>query len=138
MADRRRGGSPRHYPRTARLNELLRQIVADELERLDDVRLGLVTVTGVDCEPDLHRAAVYVDTVPLDGDPADEGADAATVAVLEELRPRLQGAVARQARLKRTPELAFAPDPAVRQAARIEAVLRDIDPPGRTDGDEGA
>ena len=33
------------YPRTARLNELLREIVAEELERIDDERLELVAIT---------------------------------------------------------------------------------------------
>ena len=42
----------RRYPRTARVNELVREVVAEELERIDDERLELVTVTGVDVEPD--------------------------------------------------------------------------------------
>src|SRR5687768_13285529 len=32
------GRNARRYPRTARLKELLRQIVADEIERIDDER----------------------------------------------------------------------------------------------------
>ena len=43
--------SQRQYPRTARINELLREILADELERIDDERLDLVTVTGVTSTP---------------------------------------------------------------------------------------
>ena len=39
------------YPRTARLNELVREIVAEELERLDDDRLELVAVTSVHVDP---------------------------------------------------------------------------------------
>ena len=31
---RRRASGPHDYPRTARLNELVRQIVAEELERI--------------------------------------------------------------------------------------------------------
>ena len=42
-----RGKSPKRYPRTARVNEVLREVVADELERIDDERLGITTVTGV-------------------------------------------------------------------------------------------
>ena len=40
--------SPRRYPRMARVNEVVREALADELERLNDPRLGLVTITGVD------------------------------------------------------------------------------------------
>jgi ribosome-binding factor A len=46
----RRPTSARPVPRTARLNELLRQIVAEELERIDDERLELVTITNVDVD----------------------------------------------------------------------------------------
>src|SRR5262245_17864400 len=40
--------SPRRYPRTARLNESLLEVLADVLGRLSDPRLELVTITGVD------------------------------------------------------------------------------------------
>ncbi len=113
----------RQYPRVARVNELLREILGDTLERIDDDRLQLLTLTGVECEPDLRRAKVYYDS--LDGPEGDE----IVLAALAELRPRLQAAVNREARLKRTPELRFEPDPAVRTALRLEAVLRDIEPP---------
>ena len=56
MSRRSNHGSARQYPRTARLNELLREIIADELERMDDDRLHLVTITSVDIEGDLTVA----------------------------------------------------------------------------------
>ena len=37
----------------------MRETIGDELERLSDPRLGLVTVTGVDVTPDLRQATVY-------------------------------------------------------------------------------
>ena len=117
----RRHQPARKYPRMARVNELIREIVGDALERLDDDRLELVTITAVDCEPDLRHAKVYVDSL---GGPED---DEALLEALGEVRPRLQSAIAAQARLKRTPELAFLPDPVVRSADRIEEVLRGLD-----------
>jgi ribosome-binding factor A len=108
----------------ARVNELLREILGDALERLDDDRIELVTVTAVECDPDLRRAKVYLDS--LGGPEGDE----ALLEALAELRPRLQSAIAGQARLKRTPELSFEPDPVVRNADRIEQVLRGLDEPG--------
>lgn len=120
----RRPRSPRqttrHYPRTARLNELLREIVADELERIDDERLELVTVIDVTVEPDLRHAAVTY--ASLHG---EEG-DAVVLEALGEVRIRLQAAIGRQARTKRVPELAFRPDEVGRKAARLDAILRDI------------
>ena len=94
----------RQYPRTARLNELVREIVADELERIDDERLELFTVTAVLVEPDMRRAKVFFDT--LDGEEGDD----VTLEALAEHRIRLQGAIGRQARTKRVPELTFLPD----------------------------
>jgi ribosome-binding factor A len=113
----------RDYPRMARVNTLLREIIGEELERIDDDRFDLITVTAVACEADLRRAVVSYDN--LRGEEADE----ALLQALAEHRPRLQSAVARQARLKRTPELTFEPDLVLRNAQRIEDVLRGLDPP---------
>ena len=126
MKRRANQGGSRQYPRTARLNELLREILADELERLDDDRLQLLTITSVDIEGDLGRAEVFYDSL------AGEDGDAEVLAALGEIRWKLQRAIGRQARMKRTPELSFAPDPAVRAGARIDEVLADIPEPVAT------
>ncbi|MGI8754834.1 MAG: 30S ribosome-binding factor RbfA [Acidimicrobiales bacterium] len=110
----------RDYPRTARLNTLVREILAEELERIDDERLELVTLTAVVVDGDLKRALVYYDHSMGDD------ADAAILAAFATLRPRLQGAVGRQAKIKRTPELRFELDGVLRNAERIEEVLRGI------------
>ncbi len=105
------------YPRVARLNEVLREVIADEIERVatSDERLELVTVTAVLCDPDLQHATVLFASLP-------EGARAA----LSRARPRLQSAVAHQVKLKRTPQLAFAADPVVAQGERVEQALRSL------------
>jgi len=107
----------RRYPRTARVNEVLREVLADELERLAvaDERLDLVTVTAVQADPDLRRATVLLASLP---DPVRQA--------LEEDRARLQAAIARQVRLRRTPLLSFAADPAIATGARIEDILREM------------
>lgn len=109
------------FPRTARLNHLIHEIVADEIERIDDERLGFLTVVAVDVEADLRHATVWYSSLSGGGDDGSELTEA-----LEEHRRALQSAIARQARLKRTPELAFKPDPVLPQAERVEAILRDI------------
>jgi len=125
---RRQQRGPHDYPRAARLNELIREIVAEEIERLDDEALGLVTVVAVGAEPDLHSATVYVSAL------GGEEEDAALVEALTPHRKRLQAAIGRQARFKRTPELTFAPDEVTRSANRIESILRDLH--GDDDGDD--
>lgn len=120
---KRSTGTARDYPRTARLNHLLHEIVAEEVDRLDDERLGFLTIVGVEVDADLRHATVWY-TV-LDDDAADDS-DADLLEALDEHRRRLQSAIARQARLKRTPELAFRPDAVIRQAERVEQILRDL------------
>jgi ribosome-binding factor A len=107
--------SGRDYPRALRVNEVLRQVVAEELERLADAdeRLRLVTVTSVDTSADLRSATVYLGSID------DEAADA-----LEERRGQVQRALGRQVRMKRTPRLSFEADPAVSAGARVEEILR--------------
>ena len=118
----RTSGTGRDYPRTARLNQLVLEIVAEEIERIDDDRLGFLTVVGAEVESDLRHATVHYTT--LGGGESDD--DPAVVEALAEHRPRLQSAIGRQARLKRTPELTFRPDTLIRQAERVEEILRDL------------
>ena len=110
-----RAGAPARYPRALRVNQVIRQVLAEEIERLADAdeRLRLLTVTSVDTSADLRNATVFVGT--LDPDSAD---------ALEERRPHLQRHLGREVRMKRTPKLRFAADPAVSSGARVEEVLR--------------
>jgi ribosome-binding factor A len=123
-------GSARSYPRTARLNELLREVIAEELERIGDDRLGLVTITGITVDPDLKNAKVWVSALTVDG-----GVDAVSEALAQHRVP-LQAAVARQIRMKRTPLLTFVNDPAITNGQRIESILRDL-PRGPELDDDG-
>jgi ribosome-binding factor A len=107
----------RQYPRTARLSHLVHEIVAEEIERIDDDRLELVTVIRVVVDPDMRHAVVFYDT--LAGPDDDERA----LVALGEHRVRLQAAIGAQARIKRVPELTFRPDEIERSAARVEEIL---------------
>lgn len=125
---RRSSGTARDYPRTARLNHLIQEIVAEELERIDDERLGFLTVVAVEVERDLRRAVVWYTTLdgPTGGPDDGHDADGRLADALEGHRARIQSAIARQAHIRRTPELSFQPDLVIRQAQRVEEILRDI------------
>ena len=130
-SQRRRASRPptnRHYPRTARLNTLLQQIVADHLERVDDDRLGFLTVTGVQVDSDLNRAEVFISTLE-DDTTVDPERDEAYLEILSEYRKPIQAQIASQARMRKTPEVVFAFDPGVRAGARIENILSGLDLP---------
>jgi ribosome-binding factor A len=114
-------------PRTARLNELLREIVADELRAIDDERLEHVSITAVDVDADLNRAIVYFDSI------MGEAGDAEVLEALGGRRVRLQGAIGAQMRARKTPVLEFRPDEVIRSAERIDRILRDLPPAGAGD-----
>ncbi len=135
--------SERGYSRTVRLNEVLREVLADKLERIesDSEHLGMLTVTAVECDRDLRNATVLLSSM-----------SEADKAALESERAGLQAAIAGQLKLRRTPRLRFVADPAVAAGLRIEEILShlppsaeevypadpsaepDIDPPGGAEG----
>ena len=115
----RRQGS-RQYPRTARVNEVVRESLADELGRMSDPRLEIVTITGVEVSSDVRYADVYYSAFGT----SEEGA--ASAAALKSATPRLRSVLGREVRLKFVPELRFHEDPAIAQGQRIEAVIRSI------------
>jgi ribosome-binding factor A len=126
--------SRRRPGRLDRVNHAVQEVVADELEVIADERLGLVTVTGVRVDPDMRHAVVWFSSPNLVGlvRPGSRPDDV-VAAILGEHRIRLQKAIARQLRLKRTPELGFRPDPAIVAGTRVEEILR-----GLQIGDDGA
>ena len=117
----RRPASPNRVPRTARLGQVLREIIAEELERIEDERLEHVHVTAVDVDADLNRAIVYYDSL------TGEAGDPDVLEAFAALRVRLQAAVGRQLHARKTPILEFRPDDVLRSAERIDSILRDLD-----------
>ena len=108
------GGQTR-YPRVYRLNQVLQEVLAEEIERRSDGSGELLTVTGVTVGPDLRHATVWLSSLTEEAR-----------ARLEEHRVELQAAVARQTTMKRTPRLSFEVDPGVAHGAAIEDALRRI------------
>jgi ribosome-binding factor A len=101
------------------VGETLREIIAEELVRIDDERLEFVTVTSIDVDNELNRAHVFYDSL------AGEDGDEEIIAALGEHRARLQSSIGRQIRAKKTPILDFQPDNALRSAERIDDILRE-------------
>ncbi len=114
----------RQFPRVARVNEVVLECLADELERLSDPRLGFVTITGVEVSGDLRIADVWYSVFGTSEQHRD------TAAALQSAGPHLRSALGRRVRLKYQPELRFQEDPSVESGARIEAILRDLHPEG--------
>ena len=117
-----------------RVNEAVREVVAESVGELKDPRVGLVTVTGVTVSRDLREGTVYV---AVHG---NERKQQATLEGLKSAGPYLQGRVARELRLKRTPQLSFEYDPSVERGIRMTKLIDELAPGGSADdtGHEGA
>jgi len=106
--------------RTERVGEEFREVLAEEIPKLKDPRIGFVTVTGVEVTADLRRARVFYTVL------GDERARAGTRAGLRSASAHLRAAIGRQVRLKFLPELSFEEDPSIERGERIEEVLRRV------------
>ncbi len=104
--------------RMRRVDAAVRHVIGDAVAQdLKDPRVGFVTVTDVKTSADLRHARVYVSIL---GTPAEREAS------LEGLRSAhgyLQRQVARELRLKHTPELDFVLDDTAERAFRLEELL---------------
>ena len=107
-----------------RVDEAIRQVIGDALAgEMKDPRVGFVTVTDVKTSSDLKHARVYVSVLEPERDREE------TLAGLRHAHGFLQGRVARELRLKRTPTLEFAYDDTSERAMRIEALIDEVAEP---------
>ena len=113
-----------------RVNESVLQVLADALPELKDPRIGLVTVTGVDTTPDLRHATVYVSVL------GSTRRRRASLSGLQAAHGPLQAHLARELRLKRTPQLTFEYDPTVERGVRMTRLIDEL-APDTHDGDDG-
>ena len=118
--------SARKYPRTARVNEVMLEVLADELERMSDPRLELVTLTGVDVSRDLAHAKVYYSTLTAVAAGARDSVPEDAANALQAAGSHLRGVVGRQMRIRQVPRLEFSVDPGITSGQRIEDILREI------------
>lgn len=103
--------------RTERVAEEFREILAEEVQRLKDPRIGFVTVTGVEVSPDLRHAWASYTVL------GDDKQRRATAAGLRSATPHLRQELGRQVRLKVVPELEFRQDQTIAAHERIEEII---------------
>jgi ribosome-binding factor A len=108
--------------RMRRVNEAVREVVSEGLGDLKDPRIGFVTVTGVETSPDLRHARVFVSVL------GSEAKRRRTLAGLTAAHGVLQARLARQLRMKRTPQLAFEYDPTVERGVRMTQLIDELAP----------
>ena len=108
--------------RMRRVNESVREVLSEAIGELKDPRIGFVTVTGVETSPDLRHATVFVSVL------GPERKRDRSLAGLEAAHGVLQGYIARELRLKRTPQLTFEYDPTVEHGVRMSKLIDELAP----------
>src|SRR5512134_3727360 len=106
--------------RPSRVQEEFREILAEEIPKLKDPRVGFVTVTGVKVTPDLRRATVFYTAM---GDDRDRRA---TAAGLRSATAHLRQVIGHQVRMKTLPDLEFEEDETNQTAERIDRLIQQL------------
>jgi len=113
--------------RQRQIGSLVQQELSRLLEQeLRDPRLGFTMVTEVKLSANLKCARVYVSVM------GDEEDRVKTMAALEQASGFIRRELARRLKLRYMPQIEFVPDLTLERAARLEALLDQID--GRTSG----
>jgi ribosome-binding factor A len=105
-----------------RVNESVRQVLSEALPELKDPRIGFVTVTGVETSPDLRQARVFVSVL------GSERKRERSLVGLAAAHGVLQARLARELRMKRTPQLSFEYDPTVERGVRMSRLIDELAP----------
>src|SRR5919201_287413 len=106
--------------RLRRVGESVKEVLSYGIGELKAPRIGFVTVTGVRTSPDLRHARVFVSVL---------GSERKRERSLEGLAAAhgvLQARLARELRLKRTPQLAFEYDPSVERGVRMTQLIDEL------------
>src|SRR5919197_915212 len=106
--------------RLRRVDEAVKEVLSEGIGELKDPRIGFVTVTGVKTSPDLRHARVYVSVL------GSERRRERTLDGLGAAHGVLQARVARELRMKRTPQLAFEYDPSVERGVRMTQLIDEL------------
>ena len=105
-----------------RVNAAVHEVLAEAVGELRDPRIGFVTVTGVETSPDLRQAQVFVSVL------GSEKKREQTLAGLEAAHGVLQGRIASELRMKRTPQLTFQYDDSVERGVRMSHLIDELAP----------
>lgn len=102
----------------SRVNSLIHQVLADEIEELDDDDLELCTITGVSISPDLRHGDVFISVL------GDESRKDIALKALEKYRGKLKKKLGQEITLKYMPDIHFKVDPSIEEGQKIESLIK--------------
>ncbi len=110
------------YEKKDRAGELIRQILADTLQKQDDSDLEFVSIISVDVDNQLNRAKITISTLG--------GSDERVLLKLEKKKSVFRKALSRKTRFKQLPQLIFQTDDSQitkEHEDHIEEILKEIE-----------
>ena len=109
--------------RVERLSDLIKQEASTIIRgEMRDPRVGFITVTSVDLSQDLRHAKIFVSIM------GSEDEQTKTMAVLDKAVGFVRSRLGSKIRVRHVPELLFRLDTSYEYAARINEVMKDIEP----------
>jgi ribosome-binding factor A len=108
--------------RMRRVDEAIRETLAEAVGELKDPRIGFVTITAVRTSTDLRQARVYVSVL------GNVRKRESSLAGLASAHGVLQAKLASELRMKRTPKLAFEYDPTVERGVKMSQLIDELAP----------
>lgn len=108
--------------RTERVGDQIRSEISDIIaRRLNDPRIGFVTVTAVEVSEDLRHAKVFVSVY------GDDKVKIQTMKGLKSASGFIRGEIGHRLRIKFTPEIVFKLDTSMEKAEHILGILEEIE-----------
>lgn len=109
------------FKRSAQVGEAIQREISAIIEReINDPRIGFITVTRVDCTPDLRYARVYVSIL------GDDKKIQENLNGLQSAKKFVRKLIGERIRLRYTPEIEFRLDQSIREGAKIDAIMKEL------------
>ncbi len=111
-------------PRLVRVNELLKREIAEDIQRnfaMSDFDSGAVTVTRVECAPDLRDANVFISIF------GHEDERDGMISYLNRHRQEIVRMMIKRVKLKYTPRLHFILDESIEEGDHILSILNEME-----------
>lgn len=102
----------------SRVNSLVHQVLAQEIEELDDDDLELCTITGVSISPDLRHGDVFISVL------GDDTRKELALKALDRYKGKLKKKMGSEITLKYMPDIHFKVDPSIEEGQKIEALIK--------------
>jgi ribosome-binding factor A len=115
--------------RTNRVGEEFREVLAEEILKLKDPRVGFVTVTRTDMTPDLRSVRVHIGVL------GDAHQRTRTLQGLAQAAGFIRRELGRRLRIRHTPEVSFQYDEGLDATDRVAQLLDQVRS-GERDGDD--